>query len=284
MKQGQTSIRGGIEDILFPMQYCRILQGDGVGTHKGTYAVDNSGKDTGIDPVFAPCTMQVMDKWNYGIGNDIFIQSVGKVRFADGSIGYVTFRFIHDNYTSDIAVGRIFKQGEKFADEGTAGNASGNHMHIEVGKGLWTKGRESIKNSYGVWHLGDNMPIENACFMDGTTILAGTASWRYVKDVPVAPPANSNLDQVLYPGERFKFASDYLVEAVKGNLIYNSQLGGWLNARPLREVNGNNDQFLFKGEHFTIPGIFTCGPVTKTTVYVKELGYAVLTKTLTEVK
>lgn len=190
MKRGQTSVRGGIEDVLFPMEILHITQGDNEGTHLGTYALDNAGKDAGIDPIFAPCTMQIMDKWNSAAGNDLFFQSVNKVRFADGSIDYLTCRFIHDDYTGDIAMGRVFAQGEEFSDEGTAGNAFGNHSHMEFGKGVFSRERESVKNAQGTWHLANNVPMEKVCFMDGTVMKSGVADWKYTDDVPVEENIN----------------------------------------------------------------------------------------------
>ncbi|MFV0467421.1 MAG: hypothetical protein ACK5MK_00675, partial [Dysgonomonas sp.] len=74
------------------------------------------------------------------------------------------------------------------AQEGTAGNADGNHLHIEVKNGKFEKGTYGMYdlNSYGVYHMRNNCPIEKVCFMDGTTIKVGKADWKYIKDVPVS--------------------------------------------------------------------------------------------------
>ena len=52
MKKGQTSKRGGIQDILCPFTDMVITQGsgyaDGNFSHKGTRAIDVRGKEAGV--------------------------------------------------------------------------------------------------------------------------------------------------------------------------------------------------------------------------------------------
>lgn len=206
MKKGQTSKRGGYEDILFPMQVLNITQGDNVGTHKGTYATDNAGKDTGIDPIFAPVTMTLVAHDSAKNGNAVFFQSDNKVRFADGTIDYLTCMFIHDNYIADIINVKHFKQGQEFGDEGTAGYATGNHSHMEFAKGKFKHMYD--QNKYGVYHLPNNIPVEKACFMDGTTMKCGKADWKYLKDVKVSenkcPFKSSGTVKALYDNIRVR--------------------------------------------------------------------------------
>ena len=65
-------------------------------------------------------------------------QSINQVHFADGSIDYLGIIVYHDN---DIAngtystVGTIIRQGQIFNRSGTGGNVTGDHMHLETGKG-----------------------------------------------------------------------------------------------------------------------------------------------------
>ena len=105
------------------MQVLNITQGDFEGTHAGTYATDNAGKDTGIDSIFAPVTMTLVAYDSATNGNAVFFQSDNKVRFADGTIDYLTCMFIHDNNISDILKVKHYKQGQKFGDEGTTGKS-----------------------------------------------------------------------------------------------------------------------------------------------------------------
>ena len=171
MKKGQTlKTKAGYEAILFPMEVCRITQGvNGQYSHQGTNAIDNGGKNSGIDPIYAPVTMKHVWRDSAKNGNAVFFESVNKVQFADGTIDYATFMFIHDNYIGDYKVGQIFKQGQEFGDEGTAGNATGNHAHIEVAKGRYTK--PYIKNKFGVFMLPNSIHPNKAFYINGTTVI-----------------------------------------------------------------------------------------------------------------
>ena len=191
MKKGQTSIRNGIEDILFPMEVCNITQGDNVGTHRGTCAVDLAGKDTGRCIAYFPFNARSVALDSKVNGNAVIWESINKVRFADGTVDYCCMMVIHDNDSRGFEVGKSYKQGQQMAQEGTAGNANGNHLHIEVKKGKFEKGTYGMydRNVFGVYHMRNNIPIEKACFMDGTTIKQGVANWKYLKDVLVSVPS-----------------------------------------------------------------------------------------------
>lgn len=271
MKPKETSVRNGIEDVLFPMEYCRITAGDDEGGHRGSFAIDNAGKDTGIDVVYAPCTLIIKNLWEKSLGNDIFWESKQNVRCADGTITKICGRMIHANDTSHLKIGMEIAQGEAFSKEGTSGNANGNHCHMEFGKGSYSKARENIKNQYGVWQMKDNLPIERICFMDHTILLAGVAKWIYTKDVPVSSSFEIG-DQVVFNGP-------FVVEAVdvKKDWIYNSTIGGWIGAKIATETGTNSDQILHVSETFTIEGVFTVANVYPNvkTVLLKELGYTV---------
>ncbi len=182
-KDGKT-----YELIRFPMKTMNITQGNnGQYSHQGVTALDIAGKDTGIEPTFAPCSMRY--KWHDSAanGNAIFFESVNKVMFADGSIDYVTFMFIHDNYIGDILAlankGHVFAQWEEFGDEGTAGRATGNHCHFEVAKGRYSRPYDG-PNLYGVYCLHNSISADKACVVDGVTIRNGNGmSWKKAADV-----------------------------------------------------------------------------------------------------
>lgn len=183
---------GKYELLRFPMKVMNITQGNnGQFSHQGVNALDIAGKDAGIDPTFAPCKMVIKRKEGYGQGNAVFAESVDKVMFADGTVDYAKFMFLHDNYTGDFAVGRVFQQWEEFGDEGTAGYATGNHCHFEVAKGklVWDKagsgyGYYGRNNSTGVWHLQDSISADKACVVDGVTIKNGNGmGWKKASEV-----------------------------------------------------------------------------------------------------
>ena len=67
--------------------------------------------------------------------NGVWIQSVDKVRYADGSYDYMTVLFMHDDNISNLSVDQMLTQGEYFYQSGTTGNSSGAHIHIAVYRG-----------------------------------------------------------------------------------------------------------------------------------------------------
>lgn len=216
MKKGQTSLLNGIENILFPMEYCRITQGDMVGTHKGAYAVDLAGKDEGRDVAYFPFSARSVYLGNTNPeGNAVIWQSLNPVRFADGTVDYCCMLIVHDNDPTGFQVGRQYKQGQQMAQEGTAGKASGNHLHVEVAKGKYT-GKAYIQNSFGVYMLPNGIPIEKACFMDDTTILAGKADWKYTKDIADnASVSKEQYDKVCKERDELKMKIDAVRIAIQ---------------------------------------------------------------------
>lgn len=188
MKKGQTSKRGGYEDILIPMENFRVSQGDFEGNHP-YYACDMTGKDSGKEVAYMPFSGRciAMDLKN---GNAVWWQSLEPVRFADGTIDYATIMVIHDNDMSGIYVGATYAQGHQMAQEGNAGFATGNHLHLEIAKGKFTS--MYAKNAKG-YFLPNGLPIEKCCFADGTTFLnSKNWDWKYTKDVPVSNNSNNN--------------------------------------------------------------------------------------------
>ena len=201
MKKNQKITKNGYQLLGFPMETMYITQGvNGQFSHQGANALDNAGKDTGIEETYSPCDMKYV--WNDSPrnGNAVFFQSVNKVLFADGTIDYATFMFIHDNYIADILnlarKGYVFKQGEPFGDEGTAAFATGNHSHIEVAKGKFTK--PYILNSQGVYCLPNSVSPDKAFVTDGTNLRNGGQPdgsgakmyWKTSKDVNSSKPSN----------------------------------------------------------------------------------------------
>jgi len=69
--------------------------------------------------------------------NAVWLESISKVKYADGTYDYMTVCFMHDDDISDLSVGMGIKQGEWFYDSGTTGIASGAHIHIAVYRGRY---------------------------------------------------------------------------------------------------------------------------------------------------
>lgn len=171
MKKNQKlKTPNGVEVVLFPMQYMRITQGmNGNFSHKGDMALDVAGKDAGIDPIFMPCTMKIV--WKDSKIGGVLYESVKKVHLANGTEDYIHMLTVHDNNISDLPLGNTFPQGYETGDEGTKGNATGNHVHLVFGKGKYQGGYPLVKNQYGVWILPKQLDPRDVFFINGTTVL-----------------------------------------------------------------------------------------------------------------
>lgn len=110
--------------------------------------------------------------------NGVWLQSIDKVRYADGSYDYMTVLFMHDNDIADLTVGRVLTQGEYFYQSGTMGNSSGAHIHVAVYRGAYSDDMASYGFGSG------NVNVEDALFVrDDTTIRDDYGlDWRSVGD------------------------------------------------------------------------------------------------------
>ena len=69
----------------------------------------------------------------------------------------------HDNDVSNLYVGQVIKQNERFYEEGTKGYATGNHVHFEIAKGKF-EGTGWHQDEAGYWSLNNGVnPLD--CFM-----------------------------------------------------------------------------------------------------------------------
>lgn len=140
---GNTSSGAG-ESAMYPADLLLVTQGPfDIYSHQNQNATDiqtNKG-----DSVFAPFTCKVVEI-NEACGNTVWLQSLSKVRYADGSYDYMTVLFMHDNDISDIYVGEVLLQGQDFYEQGTAGYAVGSHVHIACYRGEYDPAQMHINN------------------------------------------------------------------------------------------------------------------------------------------
>ena len=209
MKKGQTSKRGGYQDLLCPFTTVYVTQWSDTGTHRGSKAYDVRGAEPGGRyPYYAPCDVICVKTYpSYG---EAIWQSVNKVRFANGKIDYFTFTTVHDNSFNVKAGSKVYKQGTQLGNMGNKPSniCTGVHCHIE---GCYGKTNTLTRNKYGIYILrsfdAEVLP-RDTFFMDGTVI----KKWykpKYLKDVPVATPTTSKKYYAKYTGK-----SSSLVEAL----------------------------------------------------------------------
>lgn len=179
----------------FFMKHLRVTQGYGrysngnvdytSYSHTGSYALDLGGRDTGRDWAYAPCDVEV--KRIYGKYNAVWFETTEKVLCADGTAQKLVFMLLHINDEDlkelGIAVGKIFRQGERFYREGCAG-AVGNHIHIEVGQAPfyptgWRKTNIKDRTNSYVWKINKQLKPHEVFILgsDVITIDGGGYDW-----------------------------------------------------------------------------------------------------------
>ena len=168
-----------MEKPLFPMEYLRITQGYNEGTHIDSYAIDIAGIDGGISEIKAPYT-GVIKKIYQNDANEVWIESKDIVEYPDGTKDYMNIMFAHDNNVDHLFVGKEIKKGEVFYHEGTKGNASGNHCHIECGKGKFTDNGWH-KNNSGYWSINNGKRPEECLWIDEQTKILDDNNYNFKK-------------------------------------------------------------------------------------------------------
>lgn len=168
-----------MEKPLYPSYYMRITQGYNTGTHMNSFAIDDAGKDQGIGKLRAPYTGTIK-KIYQNDANEVWLESIEPVEFPDGTIDYMTIMFAHANDVSNLFVGQKINQGEEFYSEGTKGNATGNHVHFECGKGKFT-GTGWYEDSAGYWSIVNGKKVDECLFIDDSYNLINTAGYDFKK-------------------------------------------------------------------------------------------------------
>ena len=161
----------GCEVALFPLEYLNMSQDEGGDfSHAGTLSMDFLG--WGISgrllrcPYYAPVSCTCIGSTESA--NRIW-QSNKKVLFADGTVDYMTWVQAHDN--NPHPVGTVLNQGDLLGHTGTAGNVTGDHLHLNVAKGKYANWEQVPPNNN--WQLKNSIHIYDALFVNDTVIRNG---------------------------------------------------------------------------------------------------------------
>lgn len=169
-----------MEKAILMMDYLNVIQkGDGNFSHKGDLAIDIAGKDSNKDYLKAPFTGII--KRIYNNVNAVWLESIDKVIYADGTIDYMTVMTLHDDDVSNLKVGDIIKQGEIYYNEGRKGYTTGNHIHLAVGRGKFT-GNGWYQNNYGNWCINNQIEVAQALFIPNNTKIINSGGYNWIKE------------------------------------------------------------------------------------------------------
>lgn len=145
----------------FPMKYLKVTQGYGLfsSSHKYSYALDLAGKDEKADEIYAPFDCKISKLYQptntKTNANEVWLTSTKKVLCPNGYYGYLTISITHPSEISKMKLGTTYKQGQLICTEGKTGNASGNHIHLEVSIGK-IAGWDIIKKGKVEYYVNKN--------------------------------------------------------------------------------------------------------------------------------
>ena len=97
----------------------------------------------------------------------------------------------HDNDISNLKVGNMVKQGEIYYQEGTRGNATGNHIHLAVGKGKFI-GSGYYQNEYGVWVINNQYDVHKALFLLDNVNIINDGGYNWIRTNNLIENINNN--------------------------------------------------------------------------------------------
>lgn len=174
---------GAQEKAMFILKNLNISQGvNGQYSHEGTKAID-CAEAKGVS-AYAPFTGTIKKIYSAD-ANVVWLESNSQVLFADGTVDYMTIMVEHDNDVSDLYVGKVIKQGERFYEAGDNGWVTGPHIHLECGKGRFVSGGW-YKNSYGRWMIYNAVNPYDALYLsESTNVINGYGyNWRRTDVTP----------------------------------------------------------------------------------------------------
>lgn len=167
-----------MQNMIMGMRTLNISQGYNTSyTHKNLLAWDLAGEDTGIDTFRAKNYLKVLAILPYkttGFANTVIFGTSDQY----GNPAYVhtprigdqilSIAMTHDNaIASYIKVGAVFGNDEMIYEEGTTGQSTGNHIHLEVGLG-WQYKKVHLYGDYydgSVYCLQNLVKPEDAIFL-----------------------------------------------------------------------------------------------------------------------
>ena len=197
-----------MEKAIYPLKNMRITQGYEEGTHIDSYAIDDAGKNTNIENVYAPFTGTIKKIYTQD-ANEVWLESENPVEYPDGTIDYMTVLFAHDNDISDLYVGKKIKQNEAFYQEGTAGNATGNHCHIECAKGKYIEPGWQ-QNEAGYYNIINAKRPEECLWLNNTNVI-DNHDYNFM-EIPmdiIDAPSDEEIIQALKDADAYSFVKKY---------------------------------------------------------------------------
>ena len=184
MLAGETASYNGYQYCLFPLSYiyCTQVSGPSSLSHCCGHPADWIGPSANY-PYYAPCDCH---RTSTIASNGQTIYTSDNQVWTPQGLSYVSFMFAHDNA---IPSQTSFRQGELIGHTGTAGQVTGDHVHIDQ-----SLIRNDTSVSYGVTCAygnlcyalsGSDLPA-NVFYITGSETIVQTLGNNFVT-VPVQP-------------------------------------------------------------------------------------------------
>lgn len=251
MKAGQKLVHNGHEVCLFPMETMNITQWSSPSeySHCCGHPFDNAISGQVRVPVYAPFSCHLVH--TYPSGNTRVYQSDNEVWTPSG-LKTVVVSFTHDpNPPTETR----YKQGDLIYHTGTAGMATGDHVHIDqsftLNAGLVSYG---VVCSYGneCYALSGSELPNNIFYVNDTNIVSGYGQeWKTFDggNVPTPEPTYKYIKHyVLMDGLGIDFGFYKTKEEIKPEP---TPIGEWFipgdinNTRPLTEEESKKNWLAF---------------------------------------
>ena len=183
------------------MKVINVTQGYGKdsSSHKLSYALDLSGKDSGRDNVYAPfdaiITKLYQPKDTKLHATTVWLTSTNKVLSPNGYYGYLTVSITHPDEILKMKVGTKYKQGEFICREGKTGRATGNHIHLEVSKGKVAGWSKKSDGNYTEYVILNPVRAEEYLFLRNDAIVKNNTyknnKYRFIKEKDIEYKVNN---------------------------------------------------------------------------------------------
>ena len=156
-------------NLCLPMKVINITQHSGNSFSHPNNCLDLAGSDKGIDFAFALGNYWKCIAGPWGSNTYFYTPcdergNAVQIHCADNVNRYVTVAMTHSNLIYNVPiVGKIYSDGQAMYEEGTNGQATGNHIHYEVAEGLHYE--KTKDKNLGVYRMKNELKPEDVCFI-----------------------------------------------------------------------------------------------------------------------
>ena len=195
-------------NLCFGMKVINITQLPGGSFSHPNGAMDLAGSDSGIDYWFAQGNWKcIAGPWGNGTFFFVSCDSSGiptRVHCADGIDRIVTIALTHSARTYiRTTVGKIYQNGMAMYEEGTVGQATGNHIHLEVAEGI--REAKIYDKKLGVYRMTGELDPVAVMFVNrafSTVLDDHGAKLKYCDGAQYVPPVPWVKGDLLFVADR----------------------------------------------------------------------------------